>query len=96
MTSEATTQAPGGGAAPPAPQAVGKPTIVGMLPRFHDSSAGRVLVDGVGRREFGLQGLLADLAKRGEAEAGATKLALRVEAGKGVKKNAGAKPRRRA
>lgn len=42
------------------------------------------------------EGLLADLAKRGEAAAGAAKLALRVKAGRGSKKKPAAKPGKRA
>lgn len=42
------------------------------------------------------EGLLADLAKRGEAEAGAAKLALRIKTRKGAKKKAAANAGRRA
>jgi ABC-type multidrug transport system fused ATPase/permease subunit len=35
----------------------GKSTVVGLIPRFYDPGAGRVLVDGVDVREFKLEGL---------------------------------------
>ncbi|HLB15789.1 MAG TPA: ABC transporter ATP-binding protein [Burkholderiales bacterium] len=39
------------------PTGGGKSTIVSMIPRFYDPSAGRVLIDGVDLRDFTLQGL---------------------------------------
>jgi subfamily B ATP-binding cassette protein MsbA len=39
------------------PTGGGKSTIVSMIPRFYDPSAGRVLIDGVDLREFTLRGL---------------------------------------
>ncbi|HXV84389.1 MAG TPA: ABC transporter ATP-binding protein [Candidatus Binatia bacterium] len=35
----------------------GKSTVVGLIPRFYDPSAGRVLIDGVDLRDYKLQGL---------------------------------------
>jgi subfamily B ATP-binding cassette protein MsbA len=35
----------------------GKSTVVGMIPRFYDPGAGRVLIDGVDLRDLKLQGL---------------------------------------
>ena len=35
----------------------GKSTIVGLIPRFYDPTAGRVLIDGVDARDYKLQGL---------------------------------------
>jgi subfamily B ATP-binding cassette protein MsbA len=43
------------------PTGGGKSTIVSMIPRFYDPSAGRVLVDGVDLRDFTLQGLRAQI-----------------------------------
>jgi ABC-type multidrug transport system fused ATPase/permease subunit len=39
------------------PTGSGKSTMVSLIPRFYDPSAGRVLVDGVDRRDFKLQEL---------------------------------------
>jgi subfamily B ATP-binding cassette protein MsbA len=35
----------------------GKSTVVGLIPRFYDPGAGRVLIDGVDLRDYKLQGL---------------------------------------
>jgi ABC-type multidrug transport system fused ATPase/permease subunit len=39
----------------------GKSTVVGLIPRFYDPGAGRVLVDGVDVREFKLEGLRSQI-----------------------------------
>jgi subfamily B ATP-binding cassette protein MsbA len=39
----------------------GKSTVVGLIPRFYDPGAGRVLVDGVDVREFKLEGLRSQM-----------------------------------
>ena len=39
------------------PTGGGKSTIVSMVPRFYDPSAGRVLIDGVDLRDLTIQGL---------------------------------------
>jgi len=39
----------------------GKSTVVGMIPRFYDPAAGRVLVDGVDLRDLKVQGLRSQI-----------------------------------
>jgi ABC-type multidrug transport system fused ATPase/permease subunit len=39
----------------------GKSTVVGLIPRFYDPAAGRVLIDGVDLRDFRLQGLRSQI-----------------------------------
>jgi subfamily B ATP-binding cassette protein MsbA len=44
------------------PTGTGKSTIMSLIPRFYDPSAGRVVVDGVDVREYRLQGLRSQIA----------------------------------
>jgi len=39
----------------------GKSTVVGLIPRFYDPGAGRVLIDGIDVREFKLEGLRSQI-----------------------------------
>jgi len=39
----------------------GKSTVVGLIPRFYDPGAGRVLIDGVDLRDYKLQGLRSQI-----------------------------------
>jgi ABC-type multidrug transport system fused ATPase/permease subunit len=39
----------------------GKSTVVGLIPRFYDPGAGRVLIDGVDLRDYKLQGLRSNI-----------------------------------
>ena len=44
------------------PSGAGKSTLAGLLPRFHDPSEGKVLLDGVDLREFSLKDLRDSVA----------------------------------
>ena len=44
------------------PTGVGKSTMLGLLPRFYDPQAGRILIDGVDVREFQLKSLRLQIA----------------------------------
>jgi ATP-binding cassette subfamily B protein/subfamily B ATP-binding cassette protein MsbA len=44
------------------PTGVGKSTLLGLLPRFYDPSAGRVAIDGVDVREYRLRSLRGQIA----------------------------------
>jgi subfamily B ATP-binding cassette protein MsbA len=44
------------------PSGVGKSTLVNLLPRFYDVTAGRILIDGTDVRDFGLQSLRKQVA----------------------------------
>jgi len=44
------------------PSGAGKSTLAGLLPRFHDPSEGKVLLDGVDLREFSLKNLRDSVA----------------------------------
>jgi ATP-binding cassette, subfamily B, bacterial len=44
------------------PTGVGKSTLLGLLPRFYDPSAGRVAIDGVDVREYRLRSLRRQIA----------------------------------
>jgi len=43
------------------PTGSGKSTIAGLIPRFYDPTAGRILIDGVDSREFTLRGIRRQL-----------------------------------
>jgi ABC-type multidrug transport system fused ATPase/permease subunit len=43
------------------PTGSGKSTIAGLIPRFYDPTAGRILIDGVDTREFTLRGIRRQL-----------------------------------
>ena len=43
------------------PTGTGKSTVVSLIPRFYDPTAGRVLIDGVDVRDYVLQGLRAQI-----------------------------------